>query len=1010
MNQYSLQSTISNPLDLINDLLSFENDENNNLIQILGIIRPSKSSQTSITSLVRGLFTKNKNLLKVLNGNLKLFDDSTNGNDDKQVFKSFVNDFILWINDDILLLFEKYSQCLQSSEFVDHDSTYFNKPILHLLNYISFIESSVKLIRNPYILEQLNKFSSDCKQIVDSYTNYMENSILNNINFNNVQIFGDLHNNNVCSYFKLTQIVERTRSSSLVIKNLKSKPEVELLLLDLNNSISTSQQFNALALIAISGNSRYLMFPPFRINEVSLSYSKTNCQIILKSINFIKSSNLVNEKIVISCPDDDFLANWIKKLSLIFPLDDPESPLNSNFLIKLSESDNNLKMSGLGIDMSSEDIQMEESETKSPEKPAFKELINSPTLKPNEWVAPSISTPDSDSSNDLSSFELVKPQTKVIASHNSSPASSAGSVSSVRDPIIEINNFSSQHDIHVQNIRSGVISESQQIHDRPVSSSAEIETDSVIEDKENFQPSTPLSHHGNHSVPELSSKSKVFQLSTGSAIDISNFGKSHNPSFSVHRGLNEMIQQNERPKSKFFGMFKKPNKTPKIQQADILPDPTFKPTNPKNLRINTDAGIESDSDTIPLSASSVTSGMSTISQDISNYNRSATSLTQHKNASGSAFALPSSTSTYFFKPYKNTANNESASSLHEELDLVIPQELKDVINDDSTIDFYLSPTSPKSMKVSKWKPKYGKWEMLTVNETVFLKLVVNYDLGKSWMLVFKEEFDDKYNEVIDKPILLLDISQDTDITQSSALDVQISSKNCITNQSMLVMIRCFSNELTQTIVSHVKNVKGAISPKKLLHKSSSNSIGNSRQTIASSIMDGGITSKSSTMSSVASSLKNPTVENKKQQPYVSQLTRDFSMVSISSEDINNATILNNPDNTKLLLLNQMTVRLQKKIDNGESFTSPSSWKILSMYSLSVHIISDTFSGNNYYSFTLVNNETNEQDYGWLICEDEKLDRIERIGKAGLLINATDDDLFMIECKGKREFKELYEVF
>lgn len=1000
INQYSLQPTITtlseNPLDLINNLISFENDENNNLIQILGIIRPSKSSQTSITSLVRGLFTKNKNLLKVLNENIKLFDDSTNGNDDKQVFKKLINDFILWVNDDILLLFEKYSKCLQSSD-IDHDSTYFNKPVLHLSNYISFIENARKFIRNPYILEQLDKFSHECKVIVDDYTNFIESSILNNINFNNVQIFGDLHNNNVCSYFKLTQIVERTRSSNLTINNLKSKPQVELLLLDLNNEIATSQQFNALALIAISGGSRSLMFPPFRINEVSLSYSKSKCQLIFKTINFTKSSNVINEKIIISCPDDEFSASWIRKLSLIFPLDDPESPLNSNFLIKLSESDNNLKMSGLGIDMLSEEIV--EPEVKSPEKPTFKELINSPTLKPDDWK---VSTPDSDSSNDLSSFEMVKPQKP----HDSSPASSYKSAGSNSYPRIEINNYSSQHDIHVHNIPSG-ITEPQQIHDRPVSSSAEIETDSVIDDKENFEPSTPLSiNHGNHSVPELNAKSKVFQLSTGSAIDISNFGKNHNPSFSVHRGLNEMIQQNERPKSKFFGMFKKPKSTPKIQQSS---EPTFKPTNPKNLRINTEAGMESDSDTIPLSASSITSGMSTISQDNSNYNRSATSLTQHKNASGTAFALPSSTSTYFFKPYKNTANNESASSLHEELDLVIPQELKDVINDDSTIDFYLSPTSSKSMKVSKWKPKYGKWEMLTVNETVFLKLVVNYDLGKSWMLVFKEEFDAKYNEVIDKPILLLEINQDTDITQSSALDVQISSKNCITNDNMLIMIRCFSNELTQTIVSHVKNVKGAISPKKLLHKSSTNSIGNSRQTIASSIMDGGITSKSSTMSSVASSLKNQP-EPKKQQPYVSQLTRDFSMVSISSEDINNATILNNPDNTKLLLLNQMTVRLQKKIDNGESFTSPSSWKILSMYSLSVHIISDTFSGNNYYSFTLVNNETNEQDYGWLICEDEKLDRIERIGKAGLLINATDDDLFMIECKGKREFKELYEVF
>lgn len=81
-----------------------------------------------------------------------------------------------------------------------------------------------------------------------------------------------------------------------------------------------------------------------------------------------------------------------------------------------------------------------------------------------------------------------------------------------------------------------------------------------------------------------------------------------------------------------------------------------------------------------------------------------------------------------------------------------------------------------------------------------------------------------------------------------------------------------------------------------------------------------------------------------------------------------------------------------------------------MYTLRVFMISDNFTNKNYYNLVLSGPLEDDQDYNWLICEEDKFNRIERIGKAGLLIRATEDDIYMIECRGKKEFKALFEIF
>lgn len=80
-----------------------------------------------------------------------------------------------------------------------------------------------------------------------------------------------------------------------------------------------------------------------------------------------------------------------------------------------------------------------------------------------------------------------------------------------------------------------------------------------------------------------------------------------------------------------------------------------------------------------------------------------------------------------------------------------------------------------------------------------------------------------------------------------------------------------------------------------------------------------------------------------------------------------------------------------------------------MYLLSIFLISDSFTGKNFYYLVLNDGEKDQDEICWLISEDDKASRIEKIGRAGLLVQVTDEDIFMIECRGKKQFKRLYDV-
>ncbi|ODV65386.1 hypothetical protein HYPBUDRAFT_142817 [Hyphopichia burtonii NRRL Y-1933] len=966
-SEYSLEQSVGHldPLALLGFLLDAENSHNNNLIEILGLIKPTKSAPctSNLNLIIRGLFTKNSKILKILNNN---YQDLLHESNPKDCFKNFINDFIIYLENGGLIIFQKYFDLFP----VEYDYLIFAKPILHTQNYIDFIHNSTCLLRNPFVIEKLNNFADEMLDLVDNYNEHYESFKLNNITFNNTKLFGEslstLHSsspssssnlNRVSSFFKINQISERTKNENLYLAN-NSNQKIELVLLDLSNSNS----YNALAILAIPDPSnidqaRSLIHPPLRVNEVSISFHSNT--ITLHALSFSKKQRS-NDEICIS-GDQNILLSWYNKLSKIFP--NSSSPISK-------KPTKEFQLSGLGINTydypsspSSNSISSINS-SKSFQQPPFL------TRKQSTTSINSMDSNDSLKSRYDRSLDIIHKTLSNNSHAHDTPISSLAKIVSMEDD--DANDCESLDDD--ESILAKPIAPAGNFYEVKNNSSLLNLSNDYQRKQQNIYSSVPDLSETKPPGKPSNAQSSLYQLSSGSAIDINNFGKNHNPSFTDCESFAP-------PRSL----------SSKASSSSI---------NQKNVTINTTSLEEAERlrlSTISEKSDTPTPKMAT-----------STSLP-------SPFALPSSTSTYFFKPYKNSCSTPATPKDVAEEHLYIPQSLKDVINSDSSIDFYITPTSPKAMKVSKWKQKYGKWEMLTVNENIFLKIVANYDLNKSWLIFFKEEYDDTYDEVIDKPIMLMNINEESSIRHSSALDLQVNSTDSISNQSLLIMIRCTNGSFASSIHSNYKNILGVIKniPK---NKSVAHSLGfnDSNVTSSSSLMEK--PSNSSTFTSLNSSnigndstIKQPAL---KTDPI---LGKEISFASLNSDDITNANIISNPDNSKMLLLNQMTVRLQKQLDSYSAINIPSSWEILSMFSLSIFLINDSFTHKAYYNLILENNNIDNDDpaietFNWLIGEDEKFNRIERIGKAGLLIKAGNDEIFMIECKGKKEFKHLFEIF
>ncbi|KAI5967082.1 hypothetical protein KGF57_000511 [Candida theae] len=962
--------------------------QNNDLLEILGIAKQLKSNlppspntpSSTLSSIVRGLYTKNNQLLSLISKTTVGF---VNANFEMDKFKTFINDLILWMEDGNLLLFEKYIAQLNTVA-IDDAATRKRliSPVNNLRDYYCHIDKCTQFLRNPFILEKLSTISKHLRAIYNNYQDASQSKELNNIRFSEIQPFTSStalkHKEFVSSYFKISQILKRTAHANVSLNGA----QIELLLLDL----LCTGDYNALAVLEIKSKANHhhhqdhhfqedsdssyksLKYPPFRVNELTLSRISSHT-IKLKAINFSSTEDLGGESMSIQFEDDVLCGKWAKYLSKLCPLkrdnnnsnNSSSSPMSEKFLIHSDSSSYN--MSGLGINIVS-DAELAPKESHilpQADSPAsFQELYDppTPTSLPPTVPAPlgvqSRASLESIRSQYDKSLPIMK---KVITGQRNGEEDYEDDEKLFQ--IINQRKYSddySNDELRPKSYQAEYCSpESSPSTDHPVVSH------SVAKPVETRQ----LYRNNVASAPDLRAKPQIYQLSTGSAIDIGNFGQSYQPSFKGYAD-----KKTSRRKS-MFTFFKKSS------QVDLREESPSEETFIQNANSN---GKELQLPQQPT----LLKGETKVDEDDANPEKT---MTRSVSKIPAPFALPSSTSTYFFKQPVNA----SETSIAKQDDLLIPQELKDAINSEKTSDDYISESSPKAIKISKWKQQYGKWEMITASENIFVKICVNEEAQKGWFLIFKEEYDEEVDDVVDKPVLLLDLNTSTQLRLSSGSDLQIQAKNSINNETMQIMIRCSKGTLTTEIASNLQKCIDSFAQSSRNHHhhhhyhnhnhhsltNSSNQASNN--TLSSSLMDN--PSKSSTYTSLSS------ISN-----------------SINADELSKACILNNPNALHTRQI-EMTIRLQKQLHSYAQRNSPSSWKIISMMDLRVDRIIDHQQVVHHLQLT-----GGGDSISWVISDDRKEETIERIGKAGLLIKISDGEIYMLECRGKKEFKHLYEIF
>ncbi|QFZ26582.1 hypothetical protein EJF18_20487 [Clavispora lusitaniae] len=935
------------PLVAAEALLECEFKENDNLISVLSNIKSSKASSEDahIASLVRGLCTHNSKLLTMLQ------ECQTDMRQDEsshmERFKQLVNSFILWF-DTAITVFEKYLQSMP----LRGAPKVLESPILHCGCYIAFIDSSTLLVRNPFVLDKLSACKSRLEALLEKYSERREEERLSNISFEKVQSFGN--RTTVGTHFTLKQIVERSKDAAICMGGLP----VELLLLNLTKTSSSGDSFyNALAILEVSNSNerRFVMFPPFRVNELTMIFSDGS--IVLKPISSTSDERNATNPIILT-GSQKVLQSWFTKLEEIFSTN--EKPITSR----------NVKLHGLGI----EAISDEDSEPRCSSSSS-----SSSSLALGSASSHDLNSKISETSKRDSSLIMKK----TLSNHGIETPEQVNKAALVVEQIQP--NSSKAEYRHTEDDISPLA---------PVDSNDDgiLTCFELVNNNNQFKNKAASS-----SLPNLLPQpQKVYKNMAGSAIDIHNFGKNYNPSFTslVNEETTDSKKEVRGRRKSLFSIFRK-NKSKNDLVLGESEEQSFEKTKTVQPDFSHVAAPNGDTTTKTIRQKpNLSIKVPGIEADVQSNAPLSSASSTFERTLPSPFALPSSTSTYFFKTNmagNGSPHNNSSTSLLQsgnEEKLSIPENLKEAINSDESVDVYISPSSPKSIKVSKWKTKHGKWEMLTTSDNLFVKIVANYSLAESWLLVFKEEYDDEYQEMADIPLLILKIDSNTKVRQSSALDLEISATNSITKEKMLIIARCYNAGLLSSISTNLLNVRDTISNDSNYKQLSSCE---SNNTLASSSMSAK-PSASSTLNSIYTALndcKSPAQSNS------------------SPESVNKSGL-------NMLLMDRMTVKLHKQLESYERIHHISSWKAISMYTMEIfHSTEHGKDGGTYHFELKPQGDYNEKEvpiFSWAFEGSNIFDKIETIGKAGLLVKVDPNEIFMVECKGKRQLARLYGIF
>lgn len=121
-----------------------------------------------------------------------------------------------------------------------------------------------------------------------------------------------------------------------------------------------------------------------------------------------------------------------------------------------------------------------------------------------------------------------------------------------------------------------------------------------------------------------------------------------------------------------------------------------------------------------------------------------------------------------------------------------------------------------------------------------------------------------------------------------------------------------------------------------------------------------------------------------------------------------AEILRDPLNDRLLVLLNMKIRMLVQTKGYAAIQDPQLWTITGMYLLTLYTVSEARTLSDYLQFALKGLEHGDEVL-WMIANSDKKYTLEPIGRAGLLVKCSANEIYMLECKGRKEFSKLYSL-
>lgn len=1018
-NESAIASVLQNLLISVEEIRSC-------LVGILGCIDRKNDLHSPMSSILRGLITKNRSLLTKVN--FATQETAKYPEREKEIFKDFVNDFIRWLEEDAIVLFKKYVDC---PTFVEVESTMpvasldYQGPrqmVPHLCKYVQFIDETVTVLRNPFVIGKLKNLKKDIKEVKRKHDVVLEERRLNNISFEKITLFDGLIDKSGCervsSFFKIDDIGIRSKDENIfLIREGNKRQKIELVLL------TNHGENDSLAILSVPSKCsdvRYLLYPPFRKNEFLILYNEEERRILLTyvvlSTHKIKESTMTLEY---SSPEQ--LRIWYEELKGIFM---PSQELfDSSSSSHEGPKDHKISsMVGLGINI----LKVEQS-------PGSLPIVNSP-LPDNAHV----------SSRPIMKGRAHLSHPITLKGHKDDQSSKTQydrSLDIINEKLSRYSQglifdaLSKETSSVIKDIRRNTIvslaSYNSHEGERPVSSRAEVEhiaqlppfdvssslmgSTGTLSSKEEtvVLESSQFTKHQLQSEPNLlAGKDKIFKTSNGSEINLSTFGKDHNPSFDslptkpssplscIENSLDS--KQTEKRSRKFIkSLFKKKSakalhQTPHATMSDMI---TRNTSETDSLLSSLDSTKNCEPGRLNIRGLTINTDLST--EDITDISTADSDkmATPTTSRLPSPFAIPvsySSSLTSLRDPQGHHSVIQSPISIKDDEEVItVPEELKAVINEDDSMDLYVSSSSPKAFKVSRWKNLTAKWEMLTLNENVFIKIMINEVRGKGWLIVFKEESYKGQSEKFDQPILLLEINYTTaSIRKSSALDLQINAWNPISNETSTFMIRCASGNEANIIERQLWSLMKLNSKRRTSRPLKSSMKELSETSVDSLFIDTDRPSHSSTFTSLESICEDETNE---------------LLATGSGKTIKTHPILDDPLNRKEVMASEIQVRLHLQLESYQKVTCPSSWKIVSMCNLTLVLITSHITNKDYYSLLLENKSEGSTCGSWLVPVNQKSEYFERIGKAGLLVMSGNESIHMIEFRGRKEFNSFYNL-